>query len=62
VLFRSGAQLLAADFRDANLQGAREMTADQLAMARTDQTTILPNGSAGPYMKRSGAEKPGLVR
>jgi len=32
--------------------------AEQLGMSVTDQTTILPNGKKGPYMKYSGAEKP----
>jgi len=52
------AQLCAADLRGANLRGAKEMTADQLAQAFTDSTTTLPNGTQGPFMKRSGAEKP----
>ena len=39
-----GAQLATADFRGANLQGAREMTPEQLMLCLTDQTTTLPNG------------------
>lgn len=54
-----GANLMAADFRHANLNGARELTSEQLSKARTDDTTILPNGSRGPFVKRSGAERPG---
>jgi hypothetical protein len=27
-------------------------------LSLTDNTTILPNGKKGPYMKSSGAEKP----
>jgi hypothetical protein len=51
------AQLKMADFRGANLRGARELTSDQLLQVLTDQTTILPNGSNGPYRRMSGAEK-----
>jgi hypothetical protein len=29
-----------------------------LTQARTDETTILPNGSHGPYVKYSHAERP----
>jgi hypothetical protein len=47
-----------ADFRGANLEGARELTSEQLQHALTDRTTILPNGSRGPYTRHSGAEKP----
>ena len=53
----SGAMLLAADLRGADLTGAREITSQQLAQARTDDTTILPNGSRGPYRRNSGAER-----
>ena len=45
----AGAMLLAADLRGADLSGAHELTAHQLTQARTDDTTILPNGSRGPY-------------
>ena len=51
-------QLRAADLRGANLRGAKELTGDQLAQAFTDNTTTLPNGASGPFMKRSGAERP----
>ena len=54
----AGADLTLADLRGANLRGAREMTAEQLVSARTDDRTILPNGRPGPYMKQSGAERP----
>jgi hypothetical protein len=43
--------------RGANLQGARELTPNQLAQARTDSTTILPDGAKGPYMKHCGHER-----
>ncbi len=52
------AQLVTVDFRGANLQGARELTAEMLMQSLTDQTTTLPNGKKGPFMKFSGAEKP----
>ena len=52
------ARLVTVDFRGANLEGAREMTAEQLGMSLTDHRTILPNGKKGPYLKHSGAEKP----
>lgn len=54
------ATLMAADLRGANLTGARELTAQQLSQARTDENTILPNGSRGPYRRYSGAERPVL--
>jgi len=53
-----GAQITMADFRGADLTGARELTGDQLSQSLTDDYTILPNGSRGPYLRRSGAEKP----
>lgn len=53
-----GAVLRGADLRGANMKGARELTSEQLSLARTDSTTILPNGTNGPYIKRSGAERP----
>jgi len=53
----AGAMLLAADLRGADLTGAREMTSQQLAQARTDDFTILPNGSRGPYRRNSRAER-----
>ena len=56
-LFR-GANLFTADLRSAALRGARELTSGQLAQARTSETTILPNGARGPYLKNSGAERP----
>src|SRR5262249_4564150 len=52
------AKLLMADFRGANLQGVRELTAEQLTQSLTDNRTILPNGKRGPYLRNSGAEKP----
>jgi hypothetical protein len=52
-----GATLLAADLRGADLRGARELTSQQLAQARTDEYTVLPNGSNGPYRRNSGAER-----
>jgi uncharacterized protein YjbI with pentapeptide repeats len=56
-----GAKLFAADLRAANLTGAHELTATHLTQARTDEATILPNGSKGPYRRYSGAERPVLV-
>jgi uncharacterized protein YjbI with pentapeptide repeats len=53
-----GALLHTADFRGANLLGARELSPEQLQQALTDDTTILPNGKRGPYLRYSGAEKP----
>ena len=55
-----GALLFCADLRGANLRSARELTSEQLCQARTDSTTVLPNGSSGPYMKYSGAERPAM--
>jgi uncharacterized protein YjbI with pentapeptide repeats len=43
------AQLAMADFRGADLTGALELTGDQLSKALTDATTVLPNGSRGPF-------------
>jgi hypothetical protein len=51
-----------ADFRGANLSGARELTSEQLCQSLTDNRTILPNGNHGPYMRNSGAEKPKQAR
>jgi uncharacterized protein YjbI with pentapeptide repeats len=45
----SGAQMTTTDLRGANLQGARELTSEQLMQALTDATTILPNGNRGPF-------------
>jgi uncharacterized protein YjbI with pentapeptide repeats len=53
-----GAILDAVDLRKANLAGARGLTAEQLLQTLTDETTILPNGTPGPYLRRSGAERP----
>jgi uncharacterized protein YjbI with pentapeptide repeats len=52
-----GATLFATDLRNADLTGARELAGPQLGQARTDSTTVLPNGSPGPYRRFSGAEK-----
>ncbi len=46
-----GARCAGADFRRADLRGARELTLHQLLEARTDQTTILPWGAPGPAMR-----------
>ena len=54
------AKLFAADLREANLQGAREMTADQLSQARTSAGTTLPSGKRGVYLKGSGSERSGM--
>jgi uncharacterized protein YjbI with pentapeptide repeats len=54
----AGASMRGTDLRWANLEGAREMTPAQLLQARTSDDTILPNGKLGPYLKRSGAERP----
>jgi hypothetical protein len=54
----AAANLFTADLRGADLTGARELTSQQLLQARTDQNTILPNGSRGPYRRHSGAERP----
>ena len=51
------AKLAGTDFRGADLTGAHELTAAQLVKARTDERTILPNGTRGPYSRFSGAEK-----
>ena len=56
VRFR-GAKLFAADLRGSDLTGALELTANQLAQARTDESTTLPNGSRGPFRRFSGAER-----
>jgi uncharacterized protein YjbI with pentapeptide repeats len=52
-----GAALFGCDLRGANLRGARELTPNQLAQARTDHSTILPDGASGPYMKNCGHER-----
>ncbi|MDQ2948660.1 MAG: pentapeptide repeat-containing protein, partial [Acidobacteriota bacterium] len=52
-----GAKLFAANLCGADLSGARDFTALQLSQARTDPTTILPNGSSGPFLRNSGAER-----
>ena len=43
------AKLAEADLRGANLRCAVGLTAPQLSAARTDASTILPDGSAGPF-------------
>ena len=53
----AGAMVKAADFTTASLLGARDLAPHQLSMARTAAGTTLPNGSAGPFMKGSGAER-----
>lgn len=53
-----GAVLSGADLRWADLKGARELTSEQLLQAITDDRTILPNGSRGPYLRNSRAERP----
>jgi len=58
----AGANLLGADFGGADLTGARDITQQQMQQARTDGCTILPNGSRGPYLRFSGAEKPNVNR
>ncbi len=52
-----GVQWNGADLRGANLRGAREMLPDHFSQIRTDATTTLPNGTPGPYLRHSGAEK-----
>jgi hypothetical protein len=51
------AQTFTADLRNANLQGARGLTAAQLLRARTDDRTILPSGKSGPFVKGVGSER-----
>ena len=53
----SGADFNAANLTGAVLKGARELSQNQLAIARTNHGTTLPNGMPGPYMKGSGAER-----
>ena len=50
------ANLMATDLRGTVLGGARELTSTQLTRARTSQTTILPNGAKGPFMRGMGSE------
>ena len=52
------ANLMAADFRGAVLQGAKELTATQLLRARTSNTTVLPSGARGPFIRGGGTEFP----
>ncbi|MGC9970383.1 MAG: pentapeptide repeat-containing protein [Bryobacteraceae bacterium] len=52
------AQMLTADLRNVNLQGARGFTVTQLSQARTDDRAILSNGRCGSFVKVSGGEKP----
>ncbi|MGC3956506.1 MAG: pentapeptide repeat-containing protein [Verrucomicrobiota bacterium] len=47
-----GAKTFNTDFRGADLRGAREMSAEQLMRARTDDTTVLPNGTMGSVPQR----------
>ena len=54
----SGADLNAANLTSAVLQGARELSPQQLGLARTSNGTTLPNGTKGPFMRGSGAERP----
>ncbi len=42
----SGASFIGADLRGANLSGATGLTAEQLAYARVDSSTVLPIGVA----------------
>lgn len=53
-----GALLSGVDFRGTNLRGAEFLTGEQLLRAQTDAGTILPNGSRGPFLRYSGAERP----
>ena len=57
-----GAKIFGADFRGSDMQGARDLTQEQLCMARTDDKTLLPSGARGPFLKGSGAEKPRGMR
>jgi hypothetical protein len=40
------------------LRAAQGLTQTQLGQARTDQQTILPDGSHGPFLLGSGAHRP----
>jgi uncharacterized protein YjbI with pentapeptide repeats len=52
------ATTMSANFSGANLRGAQGLTQTQLAQARTDRHTILPDGSSGPFLLGSGAHRP----
>jgi uncharacterized protein YjbI with pentapeptide repeats len=59
----SGARFQAAvfdgvDFRGTNLRGAQALSPELLLRSVTDGATILPNGTRGPYVRFSGAERP----
>ena len=53
----SGADLSGADLSGADLSGA-DATDEQLASATTDDSTVLPDGSKGPFRGGSGAHLP----
>jgi hypothetical protein len=52
------AELNATNFTSAVLKGARELSRRQLTLARTNSGTTLPDGTSGPFMNGSGAERP----
>jgi uncharacterized protein YjbI with pentapeptide repeats len=52
------AKLMRTNLASANMRGAHDLTGSQLAAALTTRTTILPDGSKGPYRPGSGAERP----
>jgi uncharacterized protein YjbI with pentapeptide repeats len=51
------AATMSASLRGANLRAAQGLTQTQLAQARTDRDTILPDGSPGPFLLGSGAHR-----
>ena len=53
------ANLGAANLRMANLRDAKNLTEEQLASVETDEMSVLPDGSKGPFRRGSGAHLPG---
>jgi uncharacterized protein YjbI with pentapeptide repeats len=52
-----GAWLDGADLRGANMEDAQFLKPEQLQAARTDRTTIMPNGERGPFAAGRGMEQ-----
>ncbi len=52
-----GANLAVADLSEADLRDAYGLTEVQLDSAKTDERTILPDGSQGPFERGSGAHR-----
>ena len=53
----NGAKLRKTNLCESNLYGATGMTEEQLASAKTNELTILPNGTKGPFKLGSGSHR-----